>query len=68
MTILYSKQGCAPCSLIKRLFENKGIEYVEKSQEELFEEHQLITVPVAVWDGELLPDMISIRNKLTSVV
>lgn len=56
MTIVYSKQGCAPCNSLKTLLKKKGHYYIEKDiddpsiRDELYTKYRSLTVPVTVFD------------------
>lgn len=75
MTVLYSKQGCSPCNLLKRLFDSKGVEYeirdisVEEHRQELAEKYQVQMVPVTVINGEPIIglNMQAIMKKISAV-
>lgn len=76
MTTLYSKQGCAPCLLVKTLFQKKGIDYIEKDieqpeiRDELFRKYQAISVPVTVFGDDFVvgPNMSEIMKRLPAAV
>jgi glutaredoxin len=64
MIKLYSKKGCAECVLLKRKFENKGVEFKEVDVDTL-EPKEIARViqgsgrkkmPVVEKDGKFLPD------------
>lgn len=76
MTVLYSKQSCAPCRTLKQILKNKGIEYIEKDvsipefMDELRSKYNAFSVPVTVINDEPIigPNISLIMQKLTSVV
>lgn len=58
MITIYTRSSCVPCLTIKRIFKNKGVEYIEKdvadqkNADELAQKYKVQTVPVTVFDDE----------------
>lgn len=76
MTILYSKQGCSPCMLVKRLFDSKKVEYEvrdiseDRWRDELQEKYQVQMVPVTVFGDDFVVglNVSEIMKKLSNLV
>ncbi len=59
MVKLYSKDGCAPCKMVKQYFKYKNVEYTEYDMQsdefkELAAKNNLFTVPVIDIDNTLV--------------
>lgn len=64
MVTVYSRTTCGPCKMLKKWLDSKGVDYSEKNIEtnpefsdELIKQTGMMTVPVTVVDGEVIPGL-----------